>query len=118
MISRKNRFHGYGSLKFVYRNGKTVRGPLFATKSQPNPKRSGYRFAVVVSRKVHKSAVKRNLMRRRLFEAMQSLASDVNQPYDIVLTVFSDDVLEEPYTKLVKQLKKQLIEAGILARTP
>jgi len=117
MISRKNRFHGYGSLKFVYRNGRTSRGPLFATKIISNPKRSNYRFAVVVSRKVDKSAVKRNRMRRRLYEAMRGLAGDIKEPYDIVLTVFSNTLLDEPYDKLVKQLKKQLREAGILAKT-
>ena len=117
MISSKNRFHGYGSLKFVYRNGRTVRGPFFATKIISNPKRSDYRFAVVVSRKVDKSAVRRNRMRRRLYEAVRSLSSDIKEPYDIVLTVFSNAVLEEPYEKLVKQLQKQLREAGVLVKS-
>ena len=103
MISRKNRFHGYGSLAFVYRNGRTVRGPLFATKTVSNPKRSDYRFAVVVSRKVDKSAVRRNRMRRRLYEALRGLSGDIKQPHDIVLSVYSDAVLQEPYEKLLKQ---------------
>lgn len=117
MIPRRNRFHGYGSLKFVYRNGRTVRGPLFATKSVPNPKRTQYRFSIVVSRKVNKSAVKRNRIRRRLYEALQTMSGDIKEPYDVVLTVFSDNVLEEPFEKLIKQLKKQLHEAGVLAKT-
>jgi ribonuclease P protein component len=60
MISRAHRFHGYNSLNFVYRNGQTVRGPLFAIKYTINPKRKSYRAAVVVSKKVNKSAVARN----------------------------------------------------------
>ncbi len=64
MISRKHRFHGYGSLKYVYKNGAAVRGPLFAIKFVENPKRDTYRLAVVISRKINKSAVARNRIRR------------------------------------------------------
>src|SRR5690348_10401184 len=107
MISRKRRFHGHGSLKHVYQNGKSVRGPLFAIKSLPNPKRDTYRLAVVVSRKINKSAVARNRIRRRLYEAVRQLEADIISPHDIVLTVFHDNVLEEPAEKLNNQLKKQ-----------
>jgi ribonuclease P protein component len=73
MISRTNRFHGYSSLRNVYRHGSTARGPLFAVKAIANPKRRSYRLAVVVSRKVNKSAVARNRMRRRLYELAREI---------------------------------------------
>lgn len=116
MISRRHRFHGYGSLKNVYRNGAIVRGPLFAVKSLTNPKRDSYRLAVVVSRKVNKSAVARNRIRRRLYEAVRVLEEDILRPHDIVLTVFHDSLLNEPASSLAHQVKKQLTEAGILAK--
>ena len=116
MISRKHRFHGYGSLMHVYKNGTVVRGPLFALKAMQNPKRSSYRLAVVVSKKVNKSAVVRNRIRRRLYEAVRALEEDITQPYDIVLTVFHSSVTDEPAESLARQVKKQLIDAGILAR--
>src|SRR5436190_19676314 len=116
MISRKHRFHGYGSLKHVYQNGQTIRGPLFAVKSMPNPKRDSYRLAVVVSRKVDKSAVARNRMRRRLYEIVRQLESDILQPHDIVITVFQPSLLQEPAEKLSQQVKSQLLAAGVLAR--
>ncbi|MDB5160728.1 MAG: hypothetical protein JWO96_108 [Candidatus Saccharibacteria bacterium] len=116
MISRFHRFHGYGSLKYVYRNANTVRGPLFSIKSAPNPKRNTYRFAVVVSRKVNKSAVARNRIRRRFYEAMRSMEGQVNGAPDIVLTVFHDSVGQEDYPNLVRQLKKQLRQAGALIK--
>jgi ribonuclease P protein component len=116
MISRRHRFHGYGSLKYVYNNGTTVRGPLFACKTMQNPKQGSYRLAVVVSRKVNKSAVARNRIRRRLYEAVRQLETDIIQPYDIVLTVFHSSVTEEPAESLARQIKKQLTEAGVLAR--
>jgi ribonuclease P protein component len=114
MISRMHRFHGYNSLNFVYKNGSTTRGPLFAIKCVLNPRRKTYRVAVVVSKKVHKSAVARNRMRRRLYAAMQEFGPQINAPYDIVLTVFQESLLEEPPKSLVRQLKRQLEAAGIL----
>jgi ribonuclease P protein component len=117
MINQKYRFHGYGSLRFVYRYGQTVRGPLFSLKSVANPKRQHYRVAVVVSRKVNKSAVVRNRIRRRLYEAVRLNQAKISQPYDIVLTVFSERIAEEPFEKLSGQLEKLLSEAGIAAKT-
>ena len=116
MISRKHRFHGYGSLRHVYKNGATVHGPLFACRAIQNPKRDSYRLAVVVSKKVNKSAVARNRIRRRLYEAVRQLEADIIQPYDIVLTVFHSSVADEPARSLARQVKKQLTDAGVLAR--
>ena len=114
MISTRHRFHGYGSLKYVYRHGRTVRGPLFAVKSIDNPKRRSYRLAVVVSKKVNKSAVARNRIRRRLYEGVRLMQDDITNPADIVLTVYNEAVLNEPWDNLSKQLKKQFKEAGII----
>jgi ribonuclease P protein component len=114
MISRKHRFHGHNSLNFVYKNGLTVRGPLFAIKYVLNPRRQTYRAAVVVSRKVHKSAVARNRMRRRLYAALQEFEPQINEPYDIVLTVFHDTLIDELPKNLTSQLKRQLEAAGII----
>jgi ribonuclease P protein component len=86
---------------------------LFAVKVTKNPKRDSYRLAVVVSKKVDKSAVARNKMRRRLYEAFREIDSQIKEPADIVLTVYNSDVIDEPWQKLIKQLKKQLKEAGI-----
>lgn len=116
MISSLHRFHGRNSLKFAYQHGKTVRGPHFSVKSVLNPKRRSYRVAIVVSRKVHKSAVARNRMRRRLYEAVRALEKDITEPHDIVITVFQDSLLDEAPTDLARQLKKQLGEAGVLVK--
>jgi ribonuclease P protein component len=115
MIASKHRFHGYRGVKTVYRFGSGTRGPLFSLKSLKNPKRRDYRLAVVVSRKVHKSAVARNRIRRRLYEIVRSMEDNISEPYDVVLTVFSAGVLDEPAPKLARQVKKQFKEAGIIS---
>lgn len=117
MISKFHRFHGYGSLNFVYRNGKTVRGPLTSIKFTINPKRSSYRLAVVVSKKVHKSAVVRNRIRRRSYEVMRTLAPEFKEAYDIVYTVFHEQVAELPAPDLEHMVRSQLSEAGIINST-
>ena len=116
MIGRANRFHGYGSLKYVYNHGRTVRGPLFALKTVNNPRRTSYRLAVVVSRKVNKSAVARNRIRRRLFEGVRQFESEITQPADIVLSVYNEAIKDEPWSNLAKQLRKQFEEAELIAK--
>lgn len=109
MIGRAHRFHGYGSLRYVYQNGKTIRGPLTALKYTANPSRTSYRLAVVVSKKVHKSAVVRNRIRRRLYEVVRLAVAD-NQAYDMVLTVFSEKVADQKTNELQKQIVEQLAQ--------
>jgi ribonuclease P protein component len=115
MISQVHRFHGHGSLRYVYQNGKVVRGPLCSLKYIRNEKRKNWRLAVVVSKKVHKSAVKRNRIRRRLYEAMRLEAKDIDA-YDIVITVFNEQLAEIPATEITKLIKSQLRQAGIIKK--
>ena len=115
MISASHRFHGHKGLRYVYQAGATVRGPDFALKSVLNPHRRQYRLAVVVSRKIAKSAVARNRIRRRLYAGVEALQTDILQPHDIVITVFSSELLHTPSEALNRQLKSQLQAAGILA---
>ena len=116
MISAKNRFHGLGSLRYVYRSGQTIRGQAFSLKYLINPKRKTYRLAVVVSKKVSKSAVVRNRIRRRLYEAVRLLAPDIVEPYDLVIIVYNDSLLAEPSDNLRAQVEKQLRSAGVLVK--
>lgn len=114
MISRTHRFHGYGSLRYAYRNGKTVRGPLTSLKYVENPKRTSYRISVVVSRKVSKSAVVRNRIRRRLYESVRLLEPKITEPYDVILTVFHENVATLPHDELTKLVHAQLKQAHII----
>lgn len=106
MLGRQHRFHGHNSLTYVYRHGSTVRGQHLAVRFIRNNRRSEYRLAVIVSRKVHKSAVLRNRVRRRIYEIVRT-GKSITLPYDIVVTVFSDQIAElssEELTRLVRNL--------------
>ena len=70
MLNKKYRFHSRGGVRFVYRKGKTVRTSKMSLTSVENS-RGFTRVAVVVSKKVLKTAVGRNRIRRRVYEAIR-----------------------------------------------
>ncbi len=111
MIARTNRFHGRGSLRPVYAKGQVVRGQLFALKYLPNSRRKTYRAAIVVSRKVHKSAVVRNRIRRRLYELIRKSPLATADPIDLICIVYSDRIAQMPAEELAKQFSDQLKSA-------
>lgn len=114
MIDTTHRFQGHGSLRFVYQKGKIIRGAFCSLKYVRNNRRQTYRLAVVVSRKVHKSAVVRNRIRRRMYEIVRGESSRIRAPYDIVFIVYSDQVAALPAEQLRTGIVEKLEKAGIL----
>lgn len=110
MLSKINRFHGHNSLNFVYKNGKTARTEFMSLRYVP-ARNADYRLAVVVSKKVSKSAVVRNRIRRRIYEAMRLLG--YGWKYDMVISVFDDSLADIPFNELDASLKQMLKKAGI-----
>jgi ribonuclease P protein component len=115
MLARNYRFHGLGSLNFVYRQGKTVRSQSLSLRYALNNRRQTYRVAVVVSRKVHKSAVVRNRIRRRIYEAVRLELPSTVPPYDLVFTAFSDMLVAMPSSELRQLVTSLLKKAGLRA---
>jgi ribonuclease P protein component len=113
MISSLFRFHGHGSLRYVYANGKAARSQLFTVKYVPNTRRRNPRFSVVVSKKVIKSAVGRNRIRRRMYEYLRVNMDRLNAVYDIVIICTSAELRTLPYAQLDEQLT-QLFEKADL----
>lgn len=116
MIDKQHRFQGYGSLRFVYQRGQTVRGPLCSLKYIVNRRRTTYRVAVVVSRKVSKLAVVRNRIRRRMYEVIRDEAKTVTQPFDLVFIVYSDQLAELPIDQLHAAIHEKLEKANVFAK--
>ena len=57
-----------------------------------NSRRPNHRLAVVVSKKVNKSAVTRNRIRRRIYEEVRRQQKNIIGSYDMVITVFSEQI--------------------------
>lgn len=113
MIAFKNRFHGYGSLRFVYKNGQAVRSRLMTIKYIKNPHRLHSRIAVVVSKKVIKSAVSRNRIRRRLYESIRPQIAKLNGVFDIVIIVSSSELYDAPFGDITKYIDSSLKKSGL-----
>lgn len=114
MISRKNRFHGRGGLRRLQSSSKSVRGGTMALKYAPNERRREYRLAVVVSRKVSKSAVVRNRIRRRLYEHVRILSSNFTPAHDLVLVVYDEKVATMPPARLQTEVDKLFAKARLV----
>ncbi len=110
MLGKSHRFHGYNSLKGVYQRGQNVRGQLVSLKFTSRPGGRPYRVAVVVSRKVNKSAVVRNRIRRRIYEQVRLAGETIKPGTDLVFTVYSDQLAEMEAPKLAELVQ------GLLAK--
>lgn len=110
MLAQKFRFHGHGSLRFLYKNGDAIRSHLITLKYIHNPRRKTSRFTVVVGKKITKSAVRRNRIRRRIYEIIRLEEPTLKSGHDMALMVFSGEVYSidhQALTQLVKQLFSQ-----------
>lgn len=118
MIHSAHRFHGRSSLGFVYKRGQIVRGSIISLRYVHNSRTSLYRLAVVVSRKVSKSAVVRNRIRRRLYEIVRKHGGQITGSVDLVLTVYGEDAAKMSHASLQKLVLGQLEQAGVLQKGP
>lgn len=112
MLSKKFRFHSRGGVRFVYQNGKTIRSPKMSLVFMDNVK--GFtRIAVVVSKKVEKSAVKRNRIRRKIYEILRINLDSIPKERDYIFVVYSNDILKMSFKELEKNIGKLVSESKI-----
>lgn len=108
MLAKTNRFKGQNSLKYLFKKGGTIRGRLVSTRFLHNPKTSDYRAAVVVSKKITKSAPKRNRIRRRIYEIVRLNGPKYLKNHDIAFIVFSDQLANMEHSELESLIVDQL----------
>ena len=114
MISSLFRFHGHGSLRYVYTNGKAVRSQYATIKWVKNTRRSHSRISIVVSKKIIKKAVGRNRTRRRLYEFIRRQLPKIEGVYDIVVIVTSPELRTMPAQELEEYFTTLLQKAELL----
>ena len=113
MIPFQNRFHGHNSLSYVYKNGKTLRSDVLTLRFIKNPRRKDIRVAVVVGKKILKSAVGRNKIRRRVYEYIRVQLPKIKTVHDIVIIINSANVKTMPHKDLSQQIDKLLRDGGL-----
>ena len=78
------------------------------------PNERGFtRVAVVVSKKVNKTAVGRNRIRRRVYEAIRKNFEYLPEKTDYIFVIFSRDFMTIPYSELEKILGELVEEAKV-----
>ncbi len=113
MIKKSYRFHSRGGVRYTYQNGKTIRGAKISLVFADNS-RNKQRYAVVVSKKILKSAVSRNRIRRRCYEAIRGLLPNIQKPVDCIFIVNSKDILDIDFKELRTLIRDLLKEADII----
>jgi len=107
MLAKRYRFHSRGGVNFTYKNGKTIRTPKISLVFAKNS-RNHQRFAVVISKKVIKSAVGRNRVRRRVYEAIRLNLPEFKDKKDCIFVIYSKTIKEMSFEEL-KNLVNSLL---------
>lgn len=114
MIAQKYRFHGHGSLRYLYRHADVIRTRTLTVRYIQNPRRKLPRFTVVVAKKVLKKAVDRNRIRRRVYEVIRELHPEIKGSFDIAVTVFSAELLDVSHDELKRQVIQTFERAEVV----
>ena len=85
----------------MYKHGKTVRKSQMSLVFGENT-RGFTRMAVVVSKKVEKSAVGRNRIRRRIYEVLRINIDLIPKKRDYIFVVYDKKVAKIPFNELEK----------------
>ena len=113
MLQTRFRFHGYNGLKYLFKQGKTVRARSMALRFAPNPRRADSRCAVVVAKKVLKSAPKRNRVRRRVYEVVRAQWANIAPGYDLLFTMYEPHLWDMPADELRRTIINLLQQARL-----
>ena len=70
-------------------------------------------MAVVVSKKVEKTAVGRNRMRRRVYEVIRRNFEYLPKNTDYIFVIFTKEVMRMPYSELEKILGELVEESKV-----
>ncbi|MDR2063553.1 MAG: ribonuclease P protein component [Candidatus Nomurabacteria bacterium] len=113
MLQSRYRFHSRGGVNYTRSHGRLVRGVELSLVVANNT-RGRQRFGVIVSKKVLKSAVGRNRIRRRIYEVLRLELPKIKKPVDCLVLVFSSDVKEMDFDNLQNILLELSKKAGIV----
>ena len=114
MLAKLNRFHGHQSVRRIYKQGRAQRNELGSLHVYVDPKHPITHAAVVVSKKVSKSAVVRNRIRRRVYELVRLHMTSFKQPANLVFTIYQVDAALIPAEQLALQVKDLLERAKLI----
>lgn len=90
-----------------------MRSQYVVVKYSKNPHRKLSRYSVVVSKKIIKSAVGRNRIRRRVFEIIRGEMPKLKEPYDVVCIIASSELRDMTSEELHDIITRAFSDAGL-----
>lgn len=129
MLQQENRLRKLRDFNLVMKHGQWINGrfldirvlelaknqSFFPKKEDPDSFKKQLKLAIAAGLKVHKSAVKRNRVRRQIREALRLLIKDglLKSGY-YILVVARKDVLDKDYAEISQEIKVLLGRAKVL----
>jgi ribonuclease P protein component len=105
MLSRQHRFTDPLLIKKILKSGTRLHGQFAYANFVKSEK--GSRFAVVVSKAVEKRSVKRNKIRRQIYEILRDLLPNLKEPIHMVI-VTKPSITKATWPNIVDDLKNFL----------
>lgn len=112
MYRSEHRLRKSADIDKLFKNGKSFLTPVFSLKIAKNSLNTT-RIAVIVGTKVHKRAVRRNLIKRRIRSAMAALLPALKPGFDIAISARSK-ALGLEFLNIGEELSLSLKKAGLL----
>jgi ribonuclease P protein component len=103
MLKKDNRIRRNKDFDRVFKTGQSFYGRVLGLKAALNGLEHN-RFGILISTKISKKAVIRNLYKRQLRTIIKNELSSLKSGYDVVLIVFPL-ILEKSYPELTEFLK-------------
>jgi ribonuclease P protein component len=111
MFKKQYRINKKKEYDNVFKNGRSNYNILLGIKYLPNLLEYN-RFGIIVGGKISKSAVKRNLIKRRIREALKSINANAAVGYDIVIIALPE-ILNKNLENIKESLEKVLKKARL-----
>lgn len=112
MYPASNRLRKTGEIEKLFKYGKSFLTTIFSLKLAKNNLKET-RFAVVVGTKVHKRAVKRNLIKRRVRAALAELLPGIKPGFDVVISA-RNGALDKTFDQIKAELAAIFHKTGLL----
>lgn len=112
MLPRPQRLALKTELRRLRKEGKIFHSPFFGLLMDKNNLQTS-RFGFIISKKIHKQAVRRNRVRRLLREAVKGLLPQVKPGFDAVFLA-KKNILGQELAVLQKEVRAIFQQAGLL----
>ena len=116
MLAKKYRLSGY-QVSQTFKKGRVFNASLFTLKFLPlkniSPELKNSRFSITVSLKIEKKAVRRNRIRRQVYEIIRHLLPKLKPGWAIAILA-KKEILKASYWQMEKELQTTFREIRIL----